>query len=49
MTLRRIAAIVLIGTALVLVSCSRGGGSNDGAPAPSSNWDSMVWDQGTWG
>jgi hypothetical protein len=50
MSLRRIAAIVLIGTALLLDSCGGGGGGGGGGtPAPSSNWDSMVWDQGNWG
>jgi len=48
MTLRRIAAIALIGIALLLDSCGGGGGPG-GAAAPSSNWDSMVWDQGNWG
>ena len=37
---------------LVLFSgCSSGGGGGGTAsdPAEGSNWDEMVWDQGTWG
>lgn len=50
MTFRRLAAIALIGAALLLDSCGGGGGGGDNTPAPpSNNWDSMVWDQGSWG
>jgi hypothetical protein len=49
MTLRRIAAIVLIGTSLLLGSCGGHGGSSSSAAPPSNNWDSMIWDQGNWG
>jgi len=48
MTIKRMAAALTIGATILLSSCS-GGGSSSGAAPPSSNWDSMVWDQGNWG
>ena len=48
MTLRQASLALLIGAVLVLASC--GGGSNSAPPPPPSNtWDSMIWDQGSWG
>jgi len=50
MSIRRIATALAIGAALLLGSCSGGGGGGGGGTAPpSNNWDSMVWDQGSWG
>jgi hypothetical protein len=50
MTLRRVVAMLAIGTAMILSSCGGGGGgSNGGGAAPPGNWDSMIWDSGTWG
>lgn len=39
--------------AAILAACHKGGGgaSSDSSPTttpPSSNWDSMIWDQGKW-
>jgi ABC-type glycerol-3-phosphate transport system substrate-binding protein len=31
---------------LLLAACGGGGGGS--TPTASSNWDAMVWDQGTW-
>jgi len=51
MTLRRVAAALVIGAAMFLWGCGGGGGgdSGSGAAPPSNSWDSMVWDQGNWG
>jgi hypothetical protein len=49
MTIRRVAAALAIGVAMVLWSCGGGGDGGSGAAPPSNNWDSMVWDQGKWG
>jgi len=50
MTIRRIAAALVIGASIALCACGgEGGGSSSGAAPPSNNWDSMVWDQGNWG
>jgi hypothetical protein len=52
MAFQRFAATMAIGLVLLLCSCGGGGGGGGGggnvAP-PSNNWDSMVWDQGSWG
>ena len=42
--------IVLIALAVIALSgCGGGGGgSSSSPPAPSSNWDSLVWDQSNW-
>jgi hypothetical protein len=50
MRIRRIAMVLAIGAALALSGCggSSGGGGGEAAP-PSNNWDSMKWDQGSWG
>jgi hypothetical protein len=48
MTVRRASLALLIGALLLLGSC--GGGSNSAPPPPPPNlWDSMTWDQGSWG
>lgn len=50
MTIRHVAAAVVIGVATVLFGCGGGGGGdNTTTTSPSSNWDSMLWDQGNWG
>jgi hypothetical protein len=51
MTLRYVRVALLIGAALLLGSCGGGGGGGGGSnsTAPSNSWDSMVWDQGSWG
>ena len=48
MKTRHAVAALVIGVALVLSSCSKSGGGDSGAAAPSNNWDSMIWDQGKW-
>jgi hypothetical protein len=38
-------------TAALVAGCSKhnvGDSNSSGSGAPSSNWDSLVWDQGTW-
>ena len=48
MTVRQSSLALVIGAVLLLASC--GGGSNSAPPPPPSNtWDSMIWDQGSWG
>ena len=43
--LRLVLALAVLAVLLVpLASC--GGGSTE--PPPSSNWDEMIWDLGTW-
>ncbi len=42
-------ALLLIVLTAFLVGCGGGGsGGGNGNPAAGSDWDSMVWDQGTW-
>jgi len=50
MTIKRAAGALIIAATIWLSSCG-GGGFEESSPdaAPSSNWDSMVWDQGNWG
>jgi hypothetical protein len=52
-SVRNLAAFLLM---LALSSCGGGGGGGStqapatpGAPASTSTWDQMQWDQGTWG
>lgn len=42
--------LALIAVAAMLGACSKnsGGVGSSGTAAPSSNWDSMTWDQGNW-
>ncbi|MFC1771756.1 hypothetical protein ACFL3A_00205 [Pseudomonadota bacterium] len=41
--------VVLIALATLTVGCGGGGGSSsNNAPATSSDWDSLVWDQDNW-
>ncbi len=49
MAIRRVAAAPVIGAAMFLFACGGRDGTSTGAPPPSNNWDSMVWDQGNWG
>lgn len=50
MTIRRIATAIALGATLLLYSCGGGGGGGGGGDqTPPNNWDSMVWDQGSWG
>ena len=42
-------AIMLLLCSGLLAGCGRGGGGGGANPAEGSNWDEMVWDQGTWG
>jgi hypothetical protein len=37
-----------MGAAMLLDSCGGGDGSSGGTAPPLNNWDSMVWDQGSW-
>ncbi|MCA8960975.1 MAG: hypothetical protein KDC38_10705 [Planctomycetes bacterium] len=43
--------LLLVGLAATLVGCGGGGGGGGGANVDpnSSEWDSMAFDQGTWG
>jgi hypothetical protein len=50
MTIRRVAAALAISAVMVLSACGGGGGDdNPTTTPPSNNWDSMIWDQGSWG
>jgi hypothetical protein len=53
MKIRNARAILgAIATVLLLASCGSdggaGGGSGGATTALANNWDTMVWDQGTW-
>lgn len=46
MTIKRVAVLLLISAAALFTSCSGGGSGSD--MQPSTDWDSMIWDQGHW-
>jgi hypothetical protein len=51
-TIKRAAGAIMIAATMWLSACGGGGNAGQSLPAttpPSSNWDSMVWDQGNWG
>jgi len=48
MTIQRAGAVLLVAATLLLSSCGKGAVTGPPA-APSNNWDSMLWDQGSWG
>ena len=49
----RIKLLIPVALAFLIAGCGGGGGGSSSNPPPPSNgtsdWDSMVWDQGTWG
>jgi len=52
MKTRVIRILLFVAGIVMLSSCLGGGGDSDKHPPPapgSSNWDTMVWDQGNWG
>ncbi len=41
--------MLLIGLIISIGLVSGCGNDSDDDPAPSSNWDEIIWDQGNWG
>lgn len=39
---------VLVALAALTTACGGSGGGGNNNTTPSSNWDSLVWDQGNW-
>jgi hypothetical protein len=48
---RVLTGISLLFVLATLAACGGGGGGGTGSPPPpaSNTWDSMIWDQGSWG
>lgn len=40
--------VIVFFAAHLLAACGGGSGSADTQPTSGSNWDEMVWDEGSW-